>query len=332
MCNSGSEATYHAIRLARGVTGRQKIVKFQGCYNGFHDYVLRNVLSTPERLGQRDPHSAGMLDAAVDATLVCRFNDLEDVRQTLQRHGDEVAAVIVEPFAHNSPGLLPREDFLPGLRSLCDAAGALLIFDEVITGFRHHVGGFQAVTGVMPDLTTMGKAIANGFPLAAIGGRRVHMERFNTHPEGDVHFGGTYNGNAIAVEAGLATIEQLEDGSVHEHVFALGDRMRRGLAEVAARVGVQAVVGGYGSLFVLCFMEGPLDSYEDVLRNDARLFGRYRRELVARGIFEMPESLGRSHIGAAHTQDDVDRSLEAAEEALRAAVDTLARSGPVRAG
>lgn len=179
---------------------------------------------------------------------------------------------------------------------------------------------------MLPDLTTMGKAIANGFPLAAIGGRRVHMEHFNTRPEGDVHFGGTYNGNAIAVEAGLATIEQLEDGRVHEHVFRLGDRMRCGLAEIAARVGVPAVVGGYGSLFVLCFMEGPLESYDDVLRNDDELFGRYRRELVARGIFEMPESLGRSHIGASHTDADVDRSLEAAEEALRAAVDALARA------
>jgi glutamate-1-semialdehyde 2,1-aminomutase len=332
VCNSGSEATYHALRLARGVTGRQKIVKFQGCYNGFHDYVLRNVLSTPDRLGRRDPHSAGMLEAAVDATLVCRFNDLDDVRQTLERHGDDVAAVIVEPFAHNSPGLLPHDAFLPGLRSLCDEAGALLVFDEVITGFRHHIGGVQAITGVMPDLTTMGKAIANGFPLAAIGGRRVHMERFNTNPQGDVHFGGTFNGNAVAVEAGLATIEQLEDGSVHEHVFALGERMRRGLVEVAQRVGVPAVVGGYGSLFVLCFMEGPLDSYDDVLRNDAELFGRYRRELVARGIFEMPESLGRSHISAAHTADDIDRSLEAAEEALRVAVDARAGSAPVRTG
>jgi glutamate-1-semialdehyde 2,1-aminomutase len=326
VCNSGSEATYHAIRLARGVTGRQRIVKFQGCYNGFHDYVLRNVLSAPDRVGRRDPHSAGMLDAAIEATLVCRFNDLDDVRSTLERHGEDVAAVIVEPFAHNSPGLLPHESFLPGLRALCDESGALLIFDEVITGFRHHIGGVQAITGVLPDLTTMGKAIANGFPLAAIGGRRVHMERFNTRPEGDVHFGGTYNGNAIAVEAGLATIEQLEDGRVHEHVFALGDRMRAGLAEIAARAGVPAVVGGYGSLFVLCFMEGPLESYEDVLRNDDELFGRYRRELVARGIFEMPESLGRSHIGASHSKADVDRSLEAAEEALRAAVDSLARA------
>lgn len=289
-------------------------------------------MSPADRLGQRDPHSAGMLDEAVDATLVCRFNDLDDVRQTLERHGDEVAAVIVEPFAHNSPGLLPQDDFLPGLRRLCDEAGALLIFDEVITGFRHHIGGVQAITGVMPDLTTMGKAIANGFPLAAVGGRRAHMEHFNTRPEGDVHFGGTYNGNAIAVEAGLATIEQLEDGRVHEHVFSLGERMRRGLAEVADRVGIPAVVGGYGSLFVLCFMEGPLVSYDDVLRNDSELFGLYRRELVARGIFEMPESLGRSHISASHTEADIDRSLEAAEEALRSAVDTLARGAAVRAG
>ena len=326
VCNSGSEATYHAIRLARGVTGRQKLVKFQGCYNGFHDYVLRNVLSTADGLGRRDPHSAGMLESAVDATLVCRFNDLDDVRSTLERHGEDVAAIIVEPFAHNSPGLLPRDGFLAGLRALCDEFGALLIFDEVITGFRHHIGGVQALTGVLPDLTTMGKAIANGFPLAAIGGRRVHMERFNTSADGDVHFGGTYNGNAIAVEAGLATIEQLEDGRVHEHVFALGDRMRRGLAEVAARVGVPAVVGGYGSLFVLCFMEGPLESYDDVLRNDEALFGRYRRELVARGIFEMPESLGRSHISAAHTEADIDGTLEIAEDALRAAVDALARA------
>jgi glutamate-1-semialdehyde 2,1-aminomutase len=326
VCNSGSESTYHAIRLARGVTGRQKLIKFQGCYDGFHDYVLRNVLSRPERVGQRDPHSAGMLEAAIDATLVCRYNDLDDVRTTLERHGEDVAAIIVEPVAHNSPGLLPRPGFLEGLRELCDATGALLIFDEVITGFRHGLGGYQSLAGVHPDLTTMGKAIANGFPLAAIGGRREHMERLNTTADGDVHFGGTYNGNAAAVEAGLATIEQLEDGTVHERVFALGGRMRAGLAEVAERVGVPAVVGGFGSLFVLCFMDGPLETYEDVLRNDDALFGRYRRELIKRGIFEMPESLGRSHIGASHTEADIDRSLEAAEESLRAAVDALARA------
>src|SRR3954452_22413887 len=175
VCNSGSEATYHAIRLARGITGRTPIIKFQGCYNGFHDYVLRNVLSRPEKVGRRDPHSAGMLEAAIDATLVCRYNDLDDVRATLDRHGEDGAAIIVEPVAHNSPGLLPRPGFLEGLRELCDAAGALLIFDEVITGVRHHLGGYQAIAGVLPDITTMGKAIANGFPLAAIAGRRELM-------------------------------------------------------------------------------------------------------------------------------------------------------------
>ena len=299
-------------------TGRETIVKFQGSYNGFHDYVLRNVLSAPDGVGRRDPHSAGMLEAAVDATLVCRYNDLADVEAALT--GADVAAVILEPIGHNSPGILPEPGFLEGLRDLCDRAGTLLIFDEVITGFRHHIGGYQAICGVTPDLTTLGKAIANGFPIAAIGGRREHMQRFNTNPSGDVHFGGTYNGNAVGVEAALATIGELEDGRVHEHVFRLGERMRAGLRDIAAEAGVPAVVGGYGSLFVLCFMDGPLRSYEDVLRNDDALFGRYRRELVARGVFEMPESLGRSHIGASHTDDDIDRSLEAARDALRAAL------------
>ncbi len=324
VCNSGSEATYHAIRLARGITGREKIVKFQGCYNGFHDYVLRNVLSAPELVGRRDPESKGMLDAAIDATLICRFNDLEDVEATLAANPDQVAAIIVEPIAHNSPGLLPVPGFLEGLRAVCDREGVLLIFDEVITGFRHHLGGYQAIAGVMPDLTTLGKAIANGFPIAAVAGRRELMERYTTHPNGDVHFGGTYNGNSVAVVAALATIEQLEDGEAHARVFALGERMRDGLREIADRAGIPAVVGGFGSLFVLCFMEGPLRSYEDVLRNDTELFMRYRRELVARGVFEMPESLGRSHIGASHTEDDVDRSLEVAEEALAAALNARA--------
>jgi glutamate-1-semialdehyde 2,1-aminomutase len=146
------------------------------------------------------------------------------------------------------------------------------------------------------------------------------MEHFNTNPAGDVHFGGTYNGGAVGVEAALATIEELEREDVHARVFALGQHMRDGLAAIAEEAGIPAVVGGYGSLFVLCFMEGPLRSYEDVLRNDAALFGRYRRALVERGVFEMPESLGRSHISASHTQEDVDRSLEIAQEALAVAL------------
>ena len=282
--------------------------------------MLRNVLSPAELVGERDPQSAGMLRSAVDATLVCRFNDLDDVARTLAAHPERVAAIILEPVAHNSPGLLPLPGFLEGLRRLCDEHGTLLVFDEVITGFRHGLGGYQGIAGVDPDISTFGKAIANGFPLAAVGGRRALMERFTTTASGDVHFGGTYNGNAVAVQAGLATIAALEDGRIHERVFRLGARMRAGLEEIGRRAGIPVCVGGYGSLFVLCFMEGPLESYDDVLRNDTALFLRYRRELVARGVFEMPESLGRSHIGGAHTDDDIDRSLEIAEAALAAAL------------
>src|SRR5689334_10175041 len=242
VCNSGSEATYHAIRLARGVTGREKILKFQGCYNGFHDYVLRNVLSTPELVGRRDPQSVGMLDAAIDATLIARFNDLDDVEAVLSEHPEQVAAIIVEPVAHNSPGLLPRPGFLEGLRRLCDREGALLIFDEVITGVRHHLGGYQAIAGVLPDVTTMGKALGNGYPVAAVLGPARYLERFNTTRTGDVTFAGTTNGGGVAMAAAAATLAELESGALHEHVFALGDRMRDGLGALAEEIGVPVVV------------------------------------------------------------------------------------------
>jgi glutamate-1-semialdehyde 2,1-aminomutase len=282
--------------------------------------VLRNVLSTPEMVGRRDPHSRGMLTAAIDATLVCRYNDLDDVEAAFAGHPEQIAAVILEPIGHNAPGILPEPGFLEGLRRLCDREGALLIFDEVITGFRHALGGYQSICGVTPDLTTLGKAIANGFPLAAVAGRREYMERYTTNPAGDVHFGGTFNGGSVAVAAGLATIEHLERHPVHEHIYALGERMRVGLRAIADEAGIEAYVGGFGSLFVLCFMEGPLRSYEDVLRNDNARFLRYRRALVNGGVFEMPESLGRSHISAAHTVEDIDRSLDVARDGLRAAL------------
>jgi glutamate-1-semialdehyde 2,1-aminomutase len=328
-CNSGSEATLHALRLARAITGRDRLIKFQGLYHGFHDYVLRNVMSTPERIGRRDPMSAGMLPAAVDATLVCRYNDLDDTRATLEAHPGEVAAIVVEPVAHNSPSILPDEGFLTGLRELCDEHGALLIFDEVITGIRHHLGGYQAICGVMPDLTTVGKSLGNGYPVAAVLGRAEQLERFNTTATGDVTFAGTTNGSGVAMAAAAATLAELESGEPHEHVFALGERMRDGLRRIADDAGVPVVVSGYGSLYVMLFMEGPLHSYDDVQRNDHELFVAYRKELVRRGVFEMPENIGRNHISCAHTAEDVDRSLEIAAEALGAAVE---RTAAVHAG
>jgi glutamate-1-semialdehyde 2,1-aminomutase len=315
LCGSGSEATFHAIRVARAVTGRSKIIKFQGAYHGFHDYVARNFLS-------RAPFSAGIPHAALEHTLVCEFNDLNDVERAFEDADSEIAAVITEPIVHNAASLMPRPGFLEGLRALCDRAGALLIFDEVITGFRHHLGGYQAIAGVTPDLATFGKALANGFPIAAVAGRAEYMERFSTADGGDVWFAGTCNGNVPGVAAALAVIEMLERGGVHEHVFRLGERMRTGLREVARRCHVPAAVNGFGSVFVLCFMDGPVETFDDTTRNDAELFVRYRRELANRGVFEMPENLGRSHIMYSHTDADVDLTLEAAEAALTSALDS----------
>ena len=278
MCGSGSEATFHAIRLARAVTSRPKMIEFQGHYHGFHDYVLRNVMSEPGMIGKRDPASAGMLAAAVDSTVVCRYNDLESVAEAFERSGGKIAAVIVEPVAHNSPSILPADGFLEGLRSLCDEHEALLIFDEVITGFRHALGGYQAVCGVTPDLSTFAKGIANGYPMAAVAGRHDLLEHFNTTATGDVAFAGTYNGGAIAMAAALATIDVLEREPVHEHIARLGDRMRAGLQAMSAELGVPTVVSGYGSLYVMLFMEGPLRSYDDVIRNDREFFVAYRKE------------------------------------------------------
>jgi glutamate-1-semialdehyde 2,1-aminomutase len=325
LCGSGSEATFHAIRLARAVTGRSKILKFQGAYHGFHDYVLMNVMSAPDRVGRRDPMSAGMLDAAVDATIVCRYNDAESVREAFEREGDQIAAVIVEPIAHNMPSILPVEGFLASLRECCDRNGSILIFDEVITGFRHGLGGYQAICGVTPDLGTFGKGVANGYPIAIIAGKQELMERYNTTATGNVTFAGTYNGGAPAAAAALATIEVLEREPVHERIFALGDRMRAGLAEISQDLGVQTIVSGFGSLYVMLFMEGPLRSYEDVLRNDRELFVAYRKELVRRGVLEMPENIGRNHITYSHTEQDIDRTLEISKAALQKTLETFAK-------
>lgn len=318
MCGSGSEATFHAIRLARAATGRQKIVKFQGLYHGFHDYVLRNVISAPEMIGKRDPVSAGMLDAATDATIVCRFNDSASVQEAFAEQGGQIAAIIVEPIAHNSPSIMPADGFLEDLRAICDRHGALLIFDEIITGFRHHLGGYQAICGVTPDLATFAKAIANGYPVAVVAGRRDLLEQYNTTATGNVTFAGTYNGGAVGMAAALATIETLETEPVHEHLFALGERMRQGLRQLAAELDVPAVVSGYGSLYAMLFMEGPLQSYDDVVRNDRDLFVAYRKELVRRGVLEMPENIGRNHISYSHTEADIDRTLQISHEALAA--------------
>ncbi len=317
LCNTGSEATYHAIRVARAFAGRKKIIKFQGCYHGFHDYVLRNIISPAEKVGKLDPGSAGILPEVLENTLVATFNSLDEVDATLAANPGEVAAIILEPIPHNIGCVLPKPGFLQGLRELATSHGAVLIFDEVITAFRHHLGGYQTICGVTPDLTTLGKAMANGFPMAALCGKAEIMDRFNTRPGGDTFFAGTYNGNAVGCAAALATIEILEREPVHQHVFRLGARFRKGLREIHERLGVRATVAGFGSVFLSYFMEGPIESYSDLLRNDAERFVEYRRRLIDLGIFKMPMNLKRNHVSYMHTDAHVDRTLEACESVLK---------------
>jgi glutamate-1-semialdehyde 2,1-aminomutase len=317
LCNTGSEATFHAIRVSRALTGRKKIIKFQGCYHGVHDYVLRNVTSPAEKVGKLDPGSAGILPEVLENTLVCAFNNLDDVEQTLVSNRGQVAAIILEPIPHNVGCLLPKPGFLEGLRALATEHGVVLIFDEVITGFRHHLGGYQALCGVTPDLTTLGKAMANGFPMAAVCGKAEIMDRFTTRPGGDTFFAGTYNGNAVGCAAALAAMEILEREPVHQHIFRLGERLRAGLREIHQRLGVPATVAGFGSIFLTYFLEGPVETYTDLLRNDAARFVEYRQRLIERGIFKMPINLKRCHISYSHTDAHVDRTLEVCEDVLK---------------
>ena len=301
-CSSGSEATMHAVRLARAATGRRLVVKFEGSYHGWHDTVF--------------PESEGVLPHVREATLTIPYNDMASVLRALAVH--DIAAVIVEPVAHSTGCILPGPGFLDRLRDQCTRHGTVLIFDEVVTGFRHGLGGYQAIAEVTPDLTTLGKAMANGYPIAAVGGRADLMDLFSTAPGGPVLYAGTYNGHPAMAAAALATIRKLEEAHVHDHLFRLGDRVRAGLAEVWERVGVQAVVAGFGSIFVSYFLEPPVRHRRDLERNDAALFVGYRRGLLEQGIFELPANLRRSHLCFAHTEQDVDRLLECTSRAARA--------------
>ena len=315
LTETGSEATFHAIRVARAATGRRHVLKFQGCYHGWHDSVAMNVISLAENVGRRDPLSQGVLPEVLEATIVCRFNDADEVERALIEH--DVAAIILEPIPHNIGAVLPRPGFLERLRELATRHGAVLVFDEVITGFRHALGGYQSIAGVTPDLTTLGKAMGNGWPISALGGKAELMELFSTTPGRPAFFAGTFNGHPPTAAAALATIDKLQREPVHEHVFRLGERTRRELGELYRTLGVPAVVSGFGSVFVTYFLDGPVESYDDLLANDVDLFVGYRHELVRHGVFELPLNLKRSHFSYAHADDDVDRLLEATEAAVR---------------
>lgn len=320
--NTGTEATLQAVRLARAITGRRYLVKFQGNFHGWHDAVARNVISPPERAYGLDPLSAGILPDAFDATLIAEYNDLASVEQLFEEYPEQIAGVIFEAIPHNVGALLPTQAFVDGLRELTRREGALLICDEVITGFRHGLGGYQAVLGLEPDLTTFGKGVANGYPVAGIGGRRDLMERFSS-AGGDVVVAGTFNGHAVGMAAAVATMTYLRDeGDAHyAHVHGLGERMRAGLREIADEIGFAGTVGGFGSVFCLYFCDGPIVGYRDLMRNDDAAYVAFHRRMTERGILMLPLTLKRNHISAAHTGEDVDRTLTVAAEVLRELAD-----------
>ncbi len=315
---SGSEATYHAIRLARAATDRPLVVKFQGGYHGWHDYIGANVISLAERMGTIDPISAGILPQALDRLVVLRFNDIDALETVMRERGHEVAAIILEPVMHTIGCILPSPGFLAALRRTTSEAGSVLIFDEVVTGFRHDLGGYQAMAGVTPDLTTFAKAMANGYPIAALCGRAELMDRFNTRPDGTVMYGGTFNGHPLSIAASLATIEILEadDRAIHRHLFRLGDAVRTGLESIVERLGISARPANLGSVFVCYFTDREVRSYDDALTSDEALYVAFHREMTERGFLMLPLNLKRNHLMAAHSDEDVARMLEAAEDVL----------------
>ena len=320
-CNTGTEATYHAIRVARAFTGKNKVIKFEGAYHGWHDYVNISVGPSLREAGPKEspnsvPDSSGIPKSVVENTIILPFNNLSVVEKTIRKHEKEIAALITEPIMHgNSCCIVPKEGYLKTLREICDRYNVLYIFDEVVTGFRHGLGGAQKIFGVTPDITTFAKAMANGFPVASVCGKKEIMNMFS--PFGEVDLGGTYNGNPISMAAALATIRELETQGAYEHLFNLGSLMRKRLREVIEKLNVRAQVVGFGSVFQILFTHKEIEDYRDVLTSNREKYEKFQRELMKRHVFIIPKANKRCHISTAHTIDDINMTIEAMKDSLR---------------
>jgi glutamate-1-semialdehyde 2,1-aminomutase len=312
LVSSGTEATMTAIRLARAATGRPKIVKFDGCYHGHADALLVRAGSGAMTLGVAD--SAGVPEAIASLTLVARFNDLAEIEARFAAEGDAIAAVIVEPVVGNMGLVHPKPGFLDGLRAVTARHGALLIVDEVMTGFRLAWGGAQVPLGLAPDLTCLGKIIGGGLPLAAVGGRREVMQLLA--PVGAVYQAGTLSGNPLAVSAGLATLDLLDRPGTYETLEQRGAQLAAGLDAALRRRGVRACVNRAGSMWTLFFGVDAVHDADDARRADTAAFGRFFSAMLARGIYLPPSQFEAAFISLAHSEADIDATIAAAEAAL----------------
>ncbi len=314
LVSSGTEATMSAIRLARGVTGRNYVLKFEGCYHGHADALLVKAGSGALTMGV--PSSAGVPAKTTETTLVAQYNNLENVRELFQQYGNDIACVIVEPVAGNMGVVPPEEGFLQGLRDITKEYGALLICDEVMTGFRVSFGGAQGYYDIDPDLTCLGKIIGGGMPLAAFGGKREYLKYLA--PEGPVYQAGTLAGNPVATAAGLATVKLLREPGVHEAIVQKTAQLAEGIREIAQRLGVPAWVNQVGAMFSVFFTEEPVRDYESACSSDTEKFARYYRALRNEGIYVAPSQFEALFMSAAHTQQDLDETLSAVEKVLKA--------------
>jgi len=310
--NSGTEATMSAVRLARAATGRDLIIKFEGCYHGHAAGVLVKAGSGVATLGL--PDSPGVPAALASLTLTAPFNDARTVADLFREHPDRIAAIIVEPFVGNAGFIAPESDFHQALRSLCDRHDSLLIFDEVMTGFRVAAGGAQERLGIKPDLTTLGKIVGGGFPVGAYGGREDLMKRIA--PEGPVYQAGTLSGNPVAMAAGLATLRETTRPGFYEELEQRTARLIKGLAALARRQGVPITVGHAGSMWGVYFTAGPVRNYAEAKKADSALFARWHKAALARGVFLVPSAFEAGFVSSAHSDADIDFTIRALDAAL----------------
>ena len=326
LLNTGSEATYQAIRLSRAVTGRDHIIVIQGGYNGWHNDVSCNLMTPLEDLGPRvspgeyayKPISAGVPIDHQKLVHIVNFNDLDSVRYVCKKC--PIAALLTEPILQNIGVVKPEPSYLSGLRALADEFGFLLIFDEVKTGFRHAIGGYASIAKVMPDLAVFGKAVANGYPMAVIGGKRRLMDFF-VHPDVSkrVLLAGTYNAHPVPTIAAISTIERLlmNDGEVYRHVETLGNQMQRGIEQIMRSAGLCAVVARQGSAFCIYFMDHePKDWHDLAEHHNFALDTKMRKNLIEQGVYFFPLAVKQCSISAAHTKEDVQFTLEQIQQAL----------------